>query len=77
MTVKSVSESKRDDVVKKDEGRKGDGRKEQALGFALTQIEKQFGKGAIMRLGEDSRSAIHGVSTRPGQMQLIRIPSSA
>ncbi|MBI1851602.1 MAG: recombinase RecA [Planctomycetes bacterium] len=63
MAVKSVSESKREDVVKKDEGRKDDGRKEQALGFALTQIEKQFGKGAIMRLGEDSRAAINGIST--------------
>jgi recombination protein RecA len=63
MAVKSVSESKREEVVKKDEGKKDEGRKEQALGVALTQIEKQFGKGAIMRLGEDMRPAIHGIST--------------
>ena len=27
--------------------------KEKALQTALTQIEKQFGKGAVMRLGEN------------------------
>ena len=31
-----------------------DEKKKQALNIALGQIEKQFGKGSIMRLGEDS-----------------------
>src|SRR5262245_53297352 len=30
---------------------------------ALAQIEKQFGKGAIMQLGEDSTSEVQGIST--------------
>ncbi len=66
MAVKTAAEERRDEAAKKDtrrEDRKDDGRKEQALGFALTQIETQFGKGAIMRLGEESRPSIHGIST--------------
>ena len=31
-----------------------DGKKKQALDIALGQIEKQFGKGSIMRMGDDS-----------------------
>ena len=42
---------------------KGDG-KEKALELAVSQIEKQFGKGSIMRLGEDSvRTAIDFIPT--------------
>ena len=37
--------------------------KEQALSYTLGQIEKQFGKGAIMRLGETSVQEIQGIST--------------
>lgn len=37
--------------------------KEQALKMALTQIERQFGKGSIMRLGDDNRIAIPVIST--------------
>lgn len=37
--------------------------KNQALGLALTQIEKQFGKGAIMKLGDTYRSNIPIIST--------------
>ncbi len=38
--------------------------REKALDLALAQIEKQFGKGSIMRLGEDAnRPAIEVVST--------------
>ena len=33
-------------------GKKGDKGREQALDLALSQIEKQYGKGAVMRLGE-------------------------
>ena len=38
-----------------------DEKKKQALGMALGQIEKQFGKGSIMRLGDDS--VVHDVAT--------------
>ncbi len=37
--------------------------KTDALRFALGQIEKQFGKGAIMRLGDKSAVAVPGIST--------------
>jgi len=37
--------------------------KEKALDLALTQIEKQFGKGAIMKLGKDFKLNIPAVST--------------
>ena len=37
--------------------------KKKALELALTQIEKQFGKGAIMRLGEDTRLDVEVLST--------------
>ena len=38
-------------------------RRVEALKSALTQIEKQFGKGSIMRLGEGSHLEIEGLST--------------
>ncbi len=38
-------------------------RKEQAIDFTLSQIEKQYGKGTIMRLGEVKDVDIKGVST--------------
>jgi recombination protein RecA len=37
--------------------------REQAVGLAVTQIEKQFGKGSIMRLGEESQ--IQGLELIP------------
>lgn len=40
----------------------GDG-KTQALDLALSQIEKQFGKGSIMRLGDAQRPDIETIST--------------
>ena len=43
---------------------KGNGKeREQALELALSRIEKQFGKGAIMRLGEASRQTVDVIST--------------
>jgi recombination protein RecA len=33
-----------------------DENKKKALGAALMQIEKQFGKGALIRMGDDTRS---------------------
>jgi len=37
--------------------------KDRALELALTQIEKQFGKGSIMRLGQDFRVDVPAIST--------------
>jgi recombination protein RecA len=37
--------------------------KEKALNLALSQIERQFGKGAIMRLGGDTRLDVDSLST--------------
>src|SRR5512136_617180 len=37
--------------------------KSKALDLALQQIEKQFGKGAIMKLGEDSAVPVDAIST--------------
>jgi recombination protein RecA len=42
--------------------------KEKALEMAMSQIEKQYGKGAIMRLGESAHIKIESVST--GSLQL-------
>lgn len=40
-----------------------DANKEKALAAALGQIEKQFGKGTVMRMGEEKREAIPSIST--------------
>lgn len=37
--------------------------REQSLDFAVASIEKQFGKGAIMRLGESAFDEVKGIST--------------
>jgi len=37
--------------------------REKALGVALGQIEKQFGKGSIMRMGENVHMAVEAIST--------------
>lgn len=37
--------------------------KKKALEMAISQIEKQFGKGSIMKLGEDSKMNVDSVST--------------
>ena len=34
-----------------------------AIESAMSQIEKQFGKGSVMKLGEDSTLSIDSVST--------------
>jgi recombination protein RecA len=39
------------------------GNKEKALTAALAQIERQFGKGSMMRLGDTEREAIPAIST--------------
>src|SRR5688572_32913609 len=42
---------------------KSNGEKDRALEMALGQIEKSFGKGAIMRMGDDTREAIDAIPT--------------
>lgn len=37
--------------------------REKALEAALAQIDKQFGKGSIMRLGDDTRAPIEVIPT--------------
>lgn len=46
-----------------------DENKQKALAAALGQIEKQFGKGSIMRLGEDRSMDVETIST--GSLSLI------
>ncbi len=53
--------SERSDKVERNE--KGDGNRKQALTDVLGQIEKQFGKGSIMRLGEGRIVPIAGIYT--------------
>ena len=43
--------------------RKAAGDKKSALETALSQIEKQFGKGAVMKLGQDSTLNVEAIST--------------
>ena len=40
-----------------------DANKQKALDAALSQIERQFGKGAVMRMGDQPREVIPAVST--------------
>ncbi len=40
-----------------------DDNKRRALASALSQIEKQFGKGAVMRMGDHSYEGIETIST--------------
>ena len=40
-----------------------DPNKERALTAALSQIERQFGKGAMMRLGDNPQARIPSIST--------------
>ena len=39
------------------------GDRDQALNVALAQIEKQFGKGSVMRMNDRAQVAIGAVST--------------
>ena len=39
------------------------GDRDKSLEIALAQIERQFGRGAIMRLGDDTRTAVEVIPT--------------
>ena len=47
---------------RKAEDRKGD-KRNKALELALSQIDKQFGKGSVMRLGDDTRPPVQVIPT--------------
>ena len=40
-----------------------DENRKKALGIALSQIEKQFGKGSVMRMGDTSQVPVEAIST--------------
>lgn len=51
-------------MAKKDEKKQAaDTDKEKALNIAVSQIEKQFGKGAIMKLGQETKFEVDAIST--------------
>ena len=50
------------------------GAKKDALATALAQIEKQFGKGAIMKLGDNTAMQVDAISTGSLGLDLRREP---
>jgi len=58
MEKKQTAKKDKEPVAKKQSTER-----ERALDLALTQIEKQFGKGSIMKLGQDVRGDIKAIST--------------
>ncbi|HUC79114.1 MAG TPA: recombinase RecA [Candidatus Saccharimonadales bacterium] len=58
-----AAKSKTKDAVVKDEPSVEPTGKVKALGLALDSIEKQFGKGSIMKLGESTHSIVETVPT--------------
>ena len=57
MTTAQMTENKKTDSKKVDQ-------KQKALDTALTQIERSYGKGSIMRMGEDGGfTKIEAIST--------------
>jgi recombination protein RecA len=52
-----------DKTTKTGKGGEESAGKTKALGLALETIEKQFGKGSIMKLGEAHKTAVETVST--------------
>ena len=49
--------------------------KQKALETALAQIEKQFGKGAVMRLGQNAAMQVDAISTgRRGRKTAAWLP---
>lgn len=52
-------------VVRQDaaQGTRDNKKKDEALQFAIGQIERQYGKGSIMKLGEDYKVEVDGISS--------------
>ena len=51
-----------------------DANKEKALAAALTQIERQFGKGTVMRMG-DSQASFETASDQEGRFEIVGLPT--
>lgn len=58
-----MTDSTKKAAAPKDEPKKADEGKLKALGLAMEQIEKQFGQGAIMRLGDQHRSNVEFIQS--------------
>lgn len=58
-----MAQTKDNKTDKKPKTAKEDSGKSEALGLAIAQIEKQFGKGSIMRLGEAHAVDVETIST--------------
>lgn len=54
---------KREEKEEKGEEKGTGGERLKALELALAQIEKQFGKGSIMKLGQDTHAKVESIST--------------
>ena len=50
-------------VARKGSSSSANGDRNKALELALSQIDKQFGKGSVMRLGDDSRPPVQVIPT--------------
>ncbi|MBJ7508645.1 MAG: DNA recombination/repair protein RecA, partial [Ilumatobacteraceae bacterium] len=61
MTNKASSSSSK--IISTEKGNAVSTDREKALEVALAQIEKQYGKGAIMRMGDKTDMAIEAIST--------------
>ena len=55
-------------VARKGSSSSANGDRNKALELALSQIDKQFGKGSVMRLGDDSRPPVQVIPS-PGTTQ--------
>ena len=53
----------KDKAKKSSSDQTGNPEKDRALSAALAQIERQFGKGSLMRLGDQEQVAIPSIST--------------
>ncbi|MDD5421905.1 MAG: recombinase RecA [Candidatus Omnitrophota bacterium] len=59
----SVKEEKKEDIKDATQEQKAQEQKTKALDLALEHIEKQFGKGSIMKLGQDFKLDVPAIST--------------
>jgi recombination protein RecA len=62
-TVEQMAQSKTETPAKAKAEQKADQEKDRALTAALAQIERQYGKGSMMRLGDKEMVAIPAIST--------------
>ena len=58
-----MADEKRTPLTAKDDGAKDAKAKDAALQAAMTQIEREFGQGSLMRLGDESAIQVDAIST--------------